>query len=145
MWEIISVSILYIGLNRENSGESMKKNIDTLLYKHTLEPNRNILVTGNTGTGKKLFDKTKNTNPFIHRVSHKSKRKIFKAIEHGIKSKRKNHMTIAIFFLTNLPLFTFSIYNLIVAGSQIEKNLWLVSTVSVATIFLTSVITNFEK
>lgn len=123
----------------------MKKNIDTIFYKHTLKPNRNILLIGNTGTGEKLFDKTKTTNTFIHRVPLKSKRNVFKAFKQGIKSIIKNLETISIFFLTNLPLFTFSIYNIVVAGSQIEKNLWLVSTVSVVTIFLTYVITNFEK
>lgn len=123
----------------------IKKIIDTILYKHTLEPNSNSLIIGNAGTEKKLFDKTKTTDPVIHLVPHKSKRKIFKVIEQGIKSVRKNLEKIAIFFLTNLPLIAFSIYNLIVAGTQIEKILWLVSTVSVATIFLTSVIINFEK
>ncbi len=123
----------------------IKKIIDTILYKHTLEPNRNSLIIGNAGTGKKLFDKAKTTDLFVHLVPHKSKRKFFKVIEQGIKSVRKNLENIAIFSLTNLPLIAFSLYNLIVAGTQIEKILWLVSTVSVATIFLTSVIINFEK
>lgn len=123
----------------------IKKIVDIILYKHTLKPNSNSLIIGNAGTGKKLFDKTKTTDPFIHLVPHKSKRKFFKVIEQGIKSVRKNLENIAIFSLTNLPLIAFSIYNLIVAGTQIEKILWLVSTVSVATIFLTSVIINFEK